>query len=681
MNLDTPVEHLYLVGPTYAKKLTKLGIFTIGDLLFHFPTRYLDYRLISKINLLQPEEIVTIQGTVLEVKNIFTKSGKRIQKGIIADETGQVEVIWYNQVFLTRVIKPGMSINLSGKIGWFGNKVVLESPDYEILGPTTNNRQLKNIHTGRLVPIYPETAGVSSKWLRSRIVTALRLTVTEITDYFPDLFRQTYDLIPLSSALEEIHFPDDKEVLESARKRLSFDELFQIQLFSKYLRSKWEKEEVGNPLVVDQEKVFSFMSSLPFELTNAQKKAIKEILADMGKTKPMNRLLEGDVGSGKTVVAAIAMYVTFFNGYQSILMAPTEILAQQHFQTINTLLSGMGINVKLLTSSTKSKRETKEKVDVIIGTHAILWEKGITKKLGLVIIDEQHRFGVKQRQKLKAKGINPHLLSMTATPIPRTTALTLYGELDLSIIDEMPQGRKVVKTWVVPKEKRDSAYEWIRKQIKETAGQVFIICPLIEESETLISVKSAKTEFEYIKNVIFQDLKVSLIHGRQKTKEKQKVLDLMRDGKINILVATPVVEVGIDIPNAIIMVIEGAERFGLAQLHQLRGRVGRGTKQSYCLLFTETDKEQTLIRLKAMETNFIGARLAQLDLELRGPGEIYGTKQHGRISLKIANLTDTELLNKTKEAANSVLSHLDDFPLLHESLKKGKIEKSVMKGD
>lgn len=681
MTLDTPTEHLYLVGPTYAKKLTKLGIFTIGDLLFHFPTRYLDYRLISKINLLQPEETVTIQGTVLEINNIFTKNGKRIQKGIVVDETGQIEIVWYNQPFLTRVIKPGMSINLSGKVSWFGNKVVLESPDYEILRPTINDRQTKNIHTGRLVPIYSETAGVSSKWLRSRIVTALKLTIPEITDHFPDSFRQTYGLIPLSTAFEEIHFPNDKEVLESARKRLSFDELFQIQLFSKYLRSKWEKEEVGNPLVVDQEKVLSFMSSLPFELTNAQKKAIKEILADMGKTKPMNRLLEGDVGSGKTVVAAIAMYVTFFNGYQSILMAPTEILAQQHFQTINTLLSGMGINVKLLTSSTKSKREAKEKVDVIIGTHAILWEKGITKKLGLVVIDEQHRFGVEQRQKLKEKGINPHLLSMTATPIPRTTALTLYGELDLSIIDEMPKGRSLVKTWVVPREKRSKAYEWVRKQINETSGQIFIICPLIEESETMTSTKAAKKEFEYIKSIVFPDFKVGLLHGRQTSKEKQKVLSQMKKGILNALVATPVVEVGIDIPNAIIMIIEGAERFGLAQLHQLRGRVGRGIKQSYCLLFTETDKEQTLIRLKAMEKNSIGARLAQLDLELRGPGEIYGTKQHGRISLKIANLTDIVLLDKTKEAANLVLSHLDNFPLLHESLKKGKIDKSIMKGD
>jgi ATP-dependent DNA helicase RecG len=395
----------------------------------------------------------------------------------------------------------------------------------------------------------------------------------------------------------------------------------------------------------------------------------------------MNRLLEGDVGSGKTVVAAIAMYVAFLNNYQSILMAPTEILAEQHYQTINTLLSQTGAKIELITSSTKKIAKKRGHPDIAIGTHALLWERELGAKVGLVVVDEQHRFGVDQRQKLKEKGVNPHLLSMTATPIPRTTALTLYGELDLSIIDEMPGGRALIKTWVVPGEKRNSAYQWIDRQIKETGGQVFIICPLIEESETLDTTKAAKKEYEYIKTIIFPNRNVGLIHGKQSSKEKQKVLREVREGKIEILVATPVVEVGIDIPNAIIMVVEAADRFGLAQLHQLRGRVGRGTKQSYCLLFSENQEPETLTRLKAMETNFIGSKLAELDLRLRGPGEISGTRQHGRTTLKIADLSDNNLIKKTLEAVKFVLNNLNTFPLLHEEMRIATINRGLLKRD
>lgn len=679
MNIDTPIEHVYLIGPKYAEKLTKLGIISVGDLLWHIPVRYLDYRLISKIGHVQPGETVTIKGTITESKNIFTKTGKRIQLVRIEDETGSIEIIWYNQPFLIKALKTGLTINASGKIDWYGSKIVMQFPDYEIVSPDT--KMQKSIHTGRLVPIYPETSGISSKWLRSRINFLLNGIPNFLEEYLPKTIREQNNLISQIDAFKKIHFPESEKDIEEAKKRLEFDELFKIQLVSLYAKQTWEKETIGNKISIDQEKILEFINKLPFILTNAQNKAVKEILTDLSLEKPMNRLLEGDVGSGKTVVAAIAMYAIYLNGYKSVLMAPTEILAQQHYQTISTLLTSFGIKVQLLTGSTKKKINSIDVPDIWIGTHAVLWQKELGTNIGLVIIDEQHRFGVEQRQKLKEKGINPHLLSMTATPIPRTIALTLYGELDLSVIDEMPKGRSLVKTWLVPVEKRMNAYNWIEKQIKDTGGQVFIICPLIEESESLLTTKAAKKEYEYIKKTVFPNLNVGLIHGKLKMNEKQKVLGEMRNGKLHVLIATPVVEVGIDIPNATIMIIEASERFGLAQLHQLRGRVGRGNKQSYCLLFTENTEDLTIKRLKALETNFIGSKLAELDLKLRGPGEIYGTRQHGKFQLKIANILNERLIIETKSAVNSVLKDIDSFPLLKQMAVKGTMEQIITKGD
>ena len=662
MNLQTPVTTAGRVYKLYARRLEKLGIKTFEDFLYHIPFRYDDFSLISKINRVQPGEVVTIQGTVSEINNEFTKNFKRLQKAEIADETGTIEVVWFNQPYLTKIIHSQDKIALSGKIDWFLRKIVMQSPDYEII---TNS---PSIHTGRLVPVYSETRGITSKWLRRQTYNLLKENKNQFIEYLPDSTLVDHSLVTISEAIEQIHFPQTLTKAERSRQRLSFDELFLLQLSAMHRKLNWNKNLISNPFSVDKFKseTTKFLSKLPFTLTNAQKRVVEEIFKDLAKTKPMNRLLEGDVGSGKTVVSAIAMFLSYLNGFQSVLMAPTEILAQQHYKTISQLLTSFKIRVGFATGSQKMRIKD---FDVMVGTHAVL-EKGINfDNLGLVVIDEQQRFGVEQRAIIRSRGKNPHLLTMTATPIPRTIALTLYGDLDLSLLDEMPHGRKQIKTWLVPAEKRLNAYFWIEKQVKETKSQVFIVCPFIEESETMQTVKAASKEFENLKNNVFKNFKLGLLHGKMKTKEKEKVLNKFRGGKIDILVATPVVEDGIDIPNATIIVIEASERFGLAQLHQLRGRVGRGDMQSYCLLFTQSLNLQTLERLKAMEKHNVGSELAELDLQLRGPGEIYGTMQHGRKMLKIASFSDFELIQKVRKEAEKIFPNLKNYPRLLEKLK------------
>lgn len=666
MVLSTPIQKIYMIGSTYTKRLERLDIKTVENLICHFPHRYEDYSQVFQINQVRAGETVTIQGTVIQIKNEYTKTGKKIQKGIVSDGTSSIEMVWFNQPFLTKTIEVGGQYNFSGKADWFGHKVVLVSPEYE-------SQKKETIHTGRLVPIYPETYGVSSKWLRSRIAPLLKECSNLLLEYLPPSILGANQLMDYKSAVWQIHFPANKNQAELAKRRLAFDELFLIQLASLKRKQEWNKEVVGHRLFVDQEKVLEFITSLPFRLTTAQMKASREILSDLSKTHPMNRLLEGDVGSGKTVVAAISMYIVFLNGFKSVLMAPTEILASQHYSTLKTLLEPFGIKVSLITGARKEKGD----FDVIVGTHALLSMDLQPSKIGLVVIDEQHRFGVEQRASLKKMGISPHLLTMTATPIPRTVALTLYGELDLSFLDEMPKGRTKVKTWVVPPEKREGAYNWIRNRVKGTGEQAFIICPLIEESETLTSVRAATKEYERLQKDVFPDLRLGILHGRMKSKEKETVLATFRSGNLDLLVATPVVEVGIDIPGATIMMIETTDRFGLATLHQLRGRVGRRTLQSYCLLFTESTSPKTLKRLKAMEKIYMGAQLAELDLKTRGPGEIYGTRQHGIPDLRVASLTDFSLIEKTKATAWEVLRQDPDFsqfPLLRQKLEKFTIK-------
>ena len=676
----------------YAGRLEKLGIQTFYDFLFHLPSRYEDYSIISKIAQIQTGETVTIQGQVLEIKTQYMRGAriKTMQKATVTDGTGTIELTWFNQPFLTRSILPNTTISASGKADRFGRSrtLSLQSPEYEIL---TNNSQ--GIHTGRLIPVYPETQGVSSKWLRRQIYNILTQHLSELTEYLPETILKQNHLIEFTNAVQEIHFPKNLESAEKAKERLAFDELFLMQLAANKRRTEWQKKLKGQQFTITphQQQIQTCINSLPFTLTTAQQTALDKIMHDLQKETPMNRLLQGDVGSGKTVVAAIAMYIAYLNGYQSVLMAPTEILAQQHYATVSKLLEPLGVTIGLVTGNKKLSSQKTQKTrkasesdslnlkksdtsdapsfpNILVGTHAVLSDKITFDKLGLVVIDEQQRFGVEQRSVIRQKGDNPHLLTMTATPIPRTVALTMYGDLDLSYLNEMPHGRKKIKTWLVPPEKRTGAYDWIRKQIKETQSQTFIICPFIEPSETMQTVRAVNQEYERLRKDVYPDLKLGLLHGKQKAKEKDVILEQFRNGEFAILVATPVVEVGIDIPNATIIMIEAAERFGLAQLHQLRGRVGRGDKQSYCLLFTDSKNAQSSTRLKAMETTHSGAELAELDLRLRGPGNLYGTAQHGVPKLKAASFSDTMLIQKAKAAADQIFPDLSRYPLLNQQI-------------
>ncbi len=678
MDLSLPGSHLPMVGPQYARRLKKLGIETITDLLLHLPSRYQDFSLVSPIDSVKAGETVTIQGQIISSQNVFTRWGKKIQKVLISDASGQIEAVWFNQPYLTATLKAGLSIFLSGKIGRFGAHLTMMSPEYEILKPTTNDQQ-QTIHTGRLVPIYPETSGISSKWLRSRI--APLLSALPATDYLPSKVKTQNNLMDWYDSIRTAHFPSAMNQVPPAVHRLAFDELLFLHLATLIRKQKFQKLKLAHTLYIDQEKVLQFIARLPFTLTHAQNQAIKDILRDLNAPHPMNRLLEGDVGSGKTVVAAVVIYVNFLNGWQSALMAPTQILAHQHEATLRSLLEPLGVQVKLITSSTKkldAKRSRPERnrrdslvANVLVGTHALLHHPQLFTKLGLVVIDEQHRFGVEQRAALiKPSNLTmPHLLTMTATPIPRTIGLTLYGHLDVSYLDEMPQGRLPVKTWVVPPQKRAAAYKWISDQVKSHHHQAFIVCPLIEASptESLAQVKAATMEYERLKQTVFPHLKLDLLHGKLKAEDKNQAIHNFALGKTDILISTPVVEVGIDIPQATIMLIEAAERFGLSQLHQLRGRVGRRHQQGYCLLFSESKNPPVVNRLQALEKEISGLKLAELDLTLRGPGEVYGVKQHGFNDLKIASFADIPLVKTTRAVAEKLLEssqNLAKYPAL-----------------
>jgi len=683
MNLDKSlIENLPSTSSVTIRKFKSLGINTYYDLLNYFPSRYEDYSLITKIIDIQVGEIVTITGKITEAKNQYTRSRITIQKVIVTDNTGSIEVNWFNQPYLIRVFRIGQNISVAGIVKQFGSKVSIEPKEYEV--------GEKKIHTGRLVPIYPEKKGLSTRTIREKIygvISSESGVKNWIMEPIPEKILSFNNLFDEQTAYLQIHFPDNLSASNKSKERLSFDELFNLQLSNNLIKSKWKEEKVANQLVVDDknlELIKKFITNLPFKLTNDQKKVIDEIINDLKKTTPMNRFLQGDVGSGKTVVAATACYLAFLNKYKSIIMAPTEILASQHFQSFKKLFGKFkDIKLTLITGSTKTHdlQSIINKADFIIGTHALLSKKNKFKKVGLVVIDEQHRFGVNQRALLKEKALNSHLLTMTATPIPRTVALTLYGELDQSYITEMPKGRQIIKTFLIPKEKRTAGYEWIKKQIKENGAQVFIVCPLIEESEseTLKSVKAVKIEFEHLKK-IFSSFKLDLLHGKIKNPDKQKIMSDFKDHKIDILVSTPVVEVGIDIPGATIMIIEGAERFGLAQLHQLRGRVGRSDKQSYCFLYSDNLSDKTIKRLNYFCKNNLGVKLAEFDLVNRGAGNIFGTKQHGFVNLKIANLYDFELISRTKQAVEYFLEKykIEDWKELNKKVEKykcGKISK------
>ncbi len=650
MDLKTPVEKIPQIGYQYTKRLKKLGVETLYDLILHTPSRYEERGEPTKIGQIVPDSKVSVQGQVLSSRNLRTKFGKRLTLATINDGTASIEAVWFNQYFLTQTIKAGVWVSLAGKVGMFSGKLTLVSPEYELL-----NEDQKTVHTTGIVPVYPETYGLSSKWLRSKIRSILPTSLENLEETLPENILKENKLVGLKEAIANIHFPANLEQAEEARRRLSFEELLKTEVRALQRKSQWQISHKAAAFKIDQEKILNLISNLPFSLTGDQKKVLKEILADLSSTKPMNRLLQGDVGSGKTIVAAVACFTAFLNGFQSVLMAPTEILAMQHLKTMKIILDPAGMSVGLRTSSHKDKGS----FDLLLGTHALIREAVTFENLGLIVVDEQHRFGVAQRGQLRTKALFPHFLTMTATPIPRSLALTFFGDLDISVVEEMPSGREKVKTYLVDAEKRTRSYGFVQKQISE-GRQVFIICPLIDPSETLGSVKAASQEFKRLKEEVFPDTPMGLLHGRLKSREKEEILNKFVGNEYKILVSTPVVEVGIDIPNATIMLIEAAERFGLASLHQLRGRVGRGSHQSYCLLFTDNTSEKALKRLSALEKYHNGLRLSEIDLQMRGPGELYGTLQSGLPDFKFASLSDLGLIEQTKLQASKILKDIDE---------------------
>lgn len=675
---DYGIELLPKTSSATVKRLKSIGIKTFFDLINYFPSRYEDYSVISQIGFIQEGENVTIKGEIVNISQIYTRSHLRLQKAKIKDETGTAEITWYNQPYLVTLLKTTKYLAVSGQVVRFMNKVVVEPKEYEVLR-TVNDL---TYHTGRIIPIYPEKKGLSSRLLRTKILSALDSMKFDdkslIAEFVPESMNFQKKFMPEKNAYEAIHFPKSYEQAEKARERLSFDELLLIQLSAAKVRSEWALKRTNTPINIEKckGKIDFLIKRLPFELTNAQKKVLKEILSDLSKGTPMNRFLQGDVGSGKTIVAALGCYASYLNGYRSIMMAPTEILAKQHFSTVSNLFRGTKVKVALQTGSEKHIYGSNKDFDILIGTHALLSKKITFNRVALIVIDEQHRFGVEQRAKLRLKGNSPHLLTMTATPIPRTVVLTLHGELDFSVIDEMPKGRKTVRTYLVPSVKKNKGYQWINTLVQRQRCQVFIICPLIEESEieTLKSVKAAKDEYERLKNEVFPDLRIGLLHGKMKFDDKDDVMQRFKKIEYDILVSTSVVEVGIDIPNAKIMVIEGADRFGLAQLHQLRGRVGRDNSQSYCLLYTDRKDLKTLNKLRYFASHHDGLALAEYDLKSRGPGSMFGILQHGYSDLKIASLTDYKLIDLARIAASELIQKegfkFSSYPLLNWRFQK-----------
>ncbi len=685
-SLCSPITELRGVSEAYARRLARLGVKTIQDFLYLFPHRYDDYSSLKTIDKLHYGEEVTIIGTVRETRERTSKRGQNLVTSTISDGTGAVQATWFNQPYLVRQLKPGRQIVISGQVDQYLGHPTFSSPTWEPLDDEL-------IHTGRLVPVYPLTRGLTARWLRRIVKTTTDYWSLRLPDHLSTTVREQRGLLDLESAIRHIHFPDNWETLKEARRRLAFDELLMIQLGVLRQRHDWRTRR-AQPVRIDGPLLRAFVDSLPFSLTSAQERALSQILDDLQKPKPMSRLLQGDVGSGKTVVAAAAMLVTAASGMQAVLMAPTEILAEQHHRNLERLwgdlwLPGMkklSSELRLLTGSLKSPDKAEiyneiglGKATIIIGTHALIQEGLDFHNLGLVVIDEQHRFGVTQRASLRQKGHNPHVLVMTATPIPRTLALTLYGDLDISTIDELPPGRKeIITRWLKPRE-RERAYTFLRARVEESQ-QAFIICPLIEESEK-IEAKAAVEEHRRLQEEVFPDLRLGLLHGRMTAEEKELVMREFHRGELDILVCTPVVEVGIDVPNATVMLIEGAERFGLAQLHQFRGRVGRGEQQSYCLLLAEAPTESGEQRLEIIAGTQDGFRLADEDLAMRGPGEFFGTRQSGLPDLKVARLSDIGVLEEARSVAQEIWTEDPALQMPKNRLLATRVEEFWRRGE
>jgi len=680
ITIDTSVQYLKGVGPTRARLLHRIGIKTIHDLFYYLPWRYEDRRTIKRLSEIRYGHLETIIGEVISSRVITTpRKGFKIFEAVVSDGTGSLHCKWFNQPFLERYFKKGKRVILSGVVR--NNSYSLHTPEMENPVFEFMDNENRLIHTSRIVPIYKSTEGTSPRQIRTLVYNLLNNYSYRIDEFIPDDILKRNNLLPLQEAIKEVHFPAAFSDIDSlnkgtspAHKRLSFDELFLLEIGLAMIKRK-ESIEEGISFKGGDDLINRFIQSLPFQLTKAQERVIKEIRSDMERPIPMNRLIHGDVGCGKTVVALIAMLKAVGSGYQSCLMAPTEILAEQHYTNIVRMLEGWGVKVVLLTSATREKPHKdiiKGDADIVVGTHALIQEEVRFRRLGLAIIDEQHKFGVVQRADLRRKGLNPDIIVMTATPIPRTLALTLYGDLDISIIDELPPGRKPVKTKVFFSSQKERLYPLIDNELSK-GRQTYIVYPVIEGSDK-VDLKTAIDGAEAFKR-IFPQRRIGLVHGRMSRLERESVMAGFKAGDIDILVATTVVEVGVDVPNASIMVIVHAERFGLAQLHQLRGRIGRGNHESCCFLLAYPPfSEEARARLKAMESTNDGFRIAEEDLAIRGPGEFFGTRQSGMPDLKIANIIrDIDILEKARREAFMLVDSdplLKGYPLLRRALER-----------
>lgn len=703
LDLSTPVTAVRSVGARSAARLARLGIRTVRQLLWHLPSRYEDYSHGVPIAHVEPGQKQTVQGEVVSIasRHIWPKR-MTITTATIRDESGAIRAVWFNQPYLEETLSPGTIISVAGKVVLDKRGLYLSNPIYEkVVGEHDEGAALR--HTGRLIPIYPETEGVTSKFLRFLVQPILENL--HIPDPLPEALRRSYDLTDLTDALRVVHYPESVESVPAARERLAFDDVLILQL--KALRERRLIHQLHAPQVpMDAEYMRERVATLPFTLTKDQRVATLEVLRDMERTYPMNRLLEGDVGSGKTVVALLAALHAAQQGHQTVLLAPTEVLAVQHYRTLRALVANLGhVSTVLMTGSVATMNDAPStkiavkrsiasgEVHIVIGTHAVIEKDVKFRALALVVIDEQHRFGVEQRAALMkstrtASALVPHLLSMTATPIPRTLAMTIIGDLDISILREKPSGRLPIQTTIVSSSERAGVYEFIRAEVAR-GRQVFVICPAIELASTVVpggplkspkqeklsalwaQVKAVEDEYEKLSRDIFPDLKVAMLHGRMKAPQKRAVMHEFKEGWHDVLVATSVIEVGVDVPNATIMVIEGADRFGLAQLHQFRGRVGRAEHQSYCFLFS-TDDTTSNERLRALTTTDDGFELAEHDMRIRGPGQFFGMKQSGVPDLTMQALTNVELIKKAREAAQYIMKvdpELKHNPLLEQQVR------------
>ncbi|MGE5197774.1 MAG: ATP-dependent DNA helicase RecG [Deltaproteobacteria bacterium] len=664
MELTASVQYLKGVGPKRIKLFNGIGIYSVEDMFYYFPRRYEDRTTFTTVSQLQEGQVQTIKAKILarDMRQSFRRHRFSIVEAAVGDSTGKIFCVWFNQPYLKDYFKVGQEIIFYGKVERYAGRLQMSSPEFEMVTEGDN----ESLNAGRIVPVYPLPQGLTQRYLRRLIKEALDECLTRISDFLPYDIRLRNDLLNLARSLRNIHFPENPDMQNQAHRRLSFEEFFIFQL-PLVIRKVRKQDRAGLAHKVEGKLVDDFISRLPFELTGDQKKVIGEIKADMERPVAMHRLLQGDVGSGKTVVAAVAAMIAIQGGYQAALLAPTEILAQQHADKIKNQIAGIQcgkkkINLGLLTGSTAAKEKNKiykkikeGRIDLVIGTHALLEEQVKFENLGLVIIDEQHKFGVGQRALLPQKGANPDVLIMTATPIPRTLAITLYGDLDISVIRELPPGRKPVVTQLVSAQKRPDIYGFIKENIRQ-GRQAYVVYPIIEESYNL-DLLSAKKMHAQLKSDSFREFNVGLLHGRMKEAQQRKIMSDFKSGKIQVLVATTVLEVGIDVANASVMVVEHAERFGLSQLHQLRGRIGRGPYESFCILVSDAQAPEAKMRLEAMVSYSDGFRIAEEDLKIRGPGEFFGRRQHGLTELKIANpLTQMQLLKKAREEAIKLIT-------------------------